>query len=247
MKPVHVPLPELKLEIYHFPCLFQPFPPHFHDAQLVGCLLQGSRLLDLPTETKKIGQNECLTLPAGYPHACKPANNLSADWICLHIRGDISGILAPSCFHDEALAGLFQKLANAQAKREASEIAEDILKHINGISPHSGLSIQSNHLAQTDKLNPPHFSEELAKFENNNSDKYRFLRSFRASAGITPHRYLTALRISHSQALLRKGEQLSNCAQASVFFDQSHFCRCFKSRLGISPGLYRKSWLSASK
>jgi AraC-like DNA-binding protein len=64
------------------------------------------------------------------------------------------------------------------------------------------------------------------------------LRSFRKHTGITPHAYLIQMRIEASKSLLRRGNAISDVADATEFTDQSHFTRHFKRIMGVTPGQY---------
>ncbi|HEU4636748.1 MAG TPA: AraC family transcriptional regulator, partial [Edaphobacter sp.] len=65
-----------------------------------------------------------------------------------------------------------------------------------------------------------------------------FLRMFRDLMGLTPHAYLTQLRIELATDLLRSGTPLVDIAGLAGFTDQSHFTRKFKRILGVTPGQY---------
>ena len=69
-----------------------------------------------------------------------------------------------------------------------------------------------------------------------------FIRAFRKSVGIPPHRWLMGRRLQAAKALLR-GDRLSlaDVALACGFSDQSHFTRCFSTSVGASPGVWRRS------
>ena len=69
-----------------------------------------------------------------------------------------------------------------------------------------------------------------------------FTRAFNRTTGDTPHRWLLSRRIEHSKRLLREsGSTLAEIAAASGFADQSHFTRVFRSKVGASPGAWRRS------
>ena len=62
----------------------------------------------------------------------------------------------------------------------------------------------------------------------------QFARMFKASTGVSPHRYRLNTRIGKAQELLlMKGESLSMVAVATGFADQSHFTRTFKRSLEL--------------
>lgn len=66
------------------------------------------------------------------------------------------------------------------------------------------------------------------------------IRSFRATYHITPHAYLTSLRIRAAQQQLANGAQPIDVAFACGFADQAHFTRSFKARMGMTPAQFRR-------
>jgi AraC family transcriptional regulator len=68
-----------------------------------------------------------------------------------------------------------------------------------------------------------------------------FVRAFKQSTGVTPHRWLTKQRVERAKELLRDpGQALSDIAQRCGFVDQSHFTRVFSKNEGYSPGRWRR-------
>jgi len=72
---------------------------------------------------------------------------------------------------------------------------------------------------------------------------FYLLRVFRNEVGFPPHEYQTQVRIAHARQLLQAGHSISQAAQATGFFDQSHLTRNFRRIVGLTPGRY----LSQSK
>lgn len=69
-----------------------------------------------------------------------------------------------------------------------------------------------------------------------------FLRSFRAAAGTTPHRYIMDLRLAKAAAMLRETVlPVAEVATACGFLSASHFAVAFGSRFGLRPSAYRRS------
>ncbi|WP_199260327.1 AraC family transcriptional regulator [Paracoccus binzhouensis] len=68
---------------------------------------------------------------------------------------------------------------------------------------------------------------------------FHFQRSFRASCGVSPHRWITARRIERARRLLGSGAPLARIALDCGFDSQSHFTRVFKAAMGLTPGGYR--------
>jgi AraC-like DNA-binding protein len=70
---------------------------------------------------------------------------------------------------------------------------------------------------------------------------FYFMRSFRATTGMTVHAYLVQLRLVASQKKLVCGDVPSRVALECGFCDQSHLIRHFKSAFGVTPGQYARS------
>jgi AraC-like DNA-binding protein len=70
-----------------------------------------------------------------------------------------------------------------------------------------------------------------------------FARQFKASFGVSSHRWLVQRRIERSQDLLRHtGESLVDIADQAGFADQAAFTRTFHQIVGISPGRWRRDY-----
>lgn len=69
----------------------------------------------------------------------------------------------------------------------------------------------------------------------------QFGRAFKASTGITPHRWLVERRVARARRLLAGWRgTLADLAQACGFADQSHLAREFRRMEGCSPGEWRR-------
>jgi AraC family transcriptional regulator len=68
-----------------------------------------------------------------------------------------------------------------------------------------------------------------------------FLRTFKATTGQTPHRYLNELRLLKARdLLLGLTLPLIEIAEVCGFSSQPHLSTAFRSRFGMSPGEYRR-------
>ncbi|MEO8275021.1 MAG: AraC family transcriptional regulator [Thermoanaerobaculia bacterium] len=69
-----------------------------------------------------------------------------------------------------------------------------------------------------------------------------FIRTFRATFGETPHRYLQRRRVERSMFLLRESERSVTDICLDVGFNSlGTFSRTFRGIVGVSPMAYRKS------
>jgi AraC family transcriptional regulator len=69
-----------------------------------------------------------------------------------------------------------------------------------------------------------------------------FLKMFRTSMGMTPHRYLLKRRLDHAQSLLKRREMsIIDVAADCGFSSQAHLNQVFRKHLGVTPGDYRRN------
>lgn len=69
-------------------------------------------------------------------------------------------------------------------------------------------------------------------------DRFRLIRAFKETLGVTPYQYVIRMRIARARELLRHGSSIAEAAAQAGFADQSHLHRHFKRALGVTPGTY---------
>jgi AraC-like DNA-binding protein len=70
-----------------------------------------------------------------------------------------------------------------------------------------------------------------------------FVRAFKQSTGMPPHRWLLTQRLQRAKDLLRGTNiPIAEVALACGFSDQSHLTRAFSKAFRISPGAWRRQW-----
>jgi AraC family transcriptional regulator len=71
----------------------------------------------------------------------------------------------------------------------------------------------------------------------------QFIRAFKQSTGMPPHRWLLMHRVEQAKTLLRMtNTPIGEIALACGFFDQSHLTRVFSKAFDITPGAWRRQW-----
>jgi len=68
--------------------------------------------------------------------------------------------------------------------------------------------------------------------------KYHFLRLFKQTYFITPHQYLTQLKIRKAKTLLQNGASITGACCALGFVSLSSFNKLFKRHVNIAPSKY---------
>ena len=72
---------------------------------------------------------------------------------------------------------------------------------------------------------------------------FHFARAFKAATGMTPHSYLSRLRIERAKLLIAEGKSpLVEIASLCGFSSQAYFTTWFKQFVGVTPGDYRASF-----
>jgi AraC-like DNA-binding protein len=72
-----------------------------------------------------------------------------------------------------------------------------------------------------------------------------FTKSFKATVGVTPHRWLQQYRIKKAQDLLQNtSHRIADIAIECGFADQSHFTRVFVILTGGAPAAWRRKYRS---
>ena len=68
--------------------------------------------------------------------------------------------------------------------------------------------------------------------------RFHFLRQFRASHHVTPHKMLMALRLHAAKGWLARGTSPAEVALRAGLTDQAHLTRAFTQRYGVTPARY---------
>ena len=91
-----------------------------------------------------------------------------------------------------------------------------------------------------DRLGEKIVLEDLANLLD--LDRFRFLKLFKRSVGMTPHAWLLRLRLERAIELMTTGRDrlITDIAHAVGFFDQSHFTRTFREAYGVTPARFQR-------
>lgn len=74
-----------------------------------------------------------------------------------------------------------------------------------------------------------------------NVSPFHLIRQFRAVCGLTPHQFQIQCRVRRAQRLLQNGRSVVEAAYETGFYDQSHFDRCFRKIVRLTPNEYKAS------
>ena len=73
-------------------------------------------------------------------------------------------------------------------------------------------------------------------------NRFRFLKLFKRTVGMTPHAWLLRLRLERAVELIKmkRDMPITDVASAVGFFDQSHFTHAFRAAYGVTPARFQR-------
>lgn len=254
---------DLHLEAYRFKGIVQPFPNHFHDYYVIGFIESGTRRLSCRNIEYTADQGSILLFNPGDNHACTQCDDGALDYRGLNISRktmlsltqELTGSDSPIGFSENVIKNeemnhclhdLHQMIMEDSHEFEKEEL---LLLLIAQLTKHCGQPFAScipECSEEIDRLCTclnEHFSEHITLdrlCQHSGLSKSTLLRAFARYKGVTPYKYLQAIRIDNAKKLLEQGESPIHAALQTGFSDQSHFSKFFHMFIGLSPSVYRQ-------
>lgn len=251
--------PGLQMEIYTFQGLMQPFPCHFHDYYVIGAIESGNRTLTCCGTVCEVGPGNILLFGPGESHSCTRSSgtmnyrSLNIPWHVMVRAAEIVGYTRPQftapVVRDQVawhrLMDLFEEIdihADVAEKDEQFLLLLDRLLVQDDDKPSKESEIGREEVQRAVTFMRQNYREKLTLGEiccYAGASKSTLLRAFFRETGMTPYRYLEAIRVGAAKELLELGKSPAEAAQETGFVDQSHFTGYFHRFLGVTPGKYR--------
>lgn len=252
----------LQLEAYRFQGLAQPFPLHFHPHYVLGLVERGTRQLTCKGREYSLGPGQLFLLNPGDSHACTQCGEEPLDYrsVTLPIEAmqalaaDLTGAKAlpifPAPVVEDPEAALQLRLLHGLLFQDSSRFAREealLLLMAGLLERHSPLLPPAEPECRQEvdlacAYMEAHFPERISLehlCRRVGLSKSTLLRAFTQARGLTPYRYLEAVRVNAAKRLLEQGLPPLEAAMRTGFSDQSHFTNYFTSFIGVSPGTYR--------
>lgn len=252
----------LQAEAFRFEGIVQPFPNHFHEHYVLGLVEGGERRLSCKNRDYTIGRGCVLLFHPGDNHACAQSGGGAFDYrgfniplrVMVGLAEEVTGRRAAPVFSQNVLcdAGIARPLRSLHemamhggpgpGKEEALLLLACALMQRYGQPFESATPECPQEIEKACAFIRRHYSEriDLGRIcRHAGLSKSTLLRAFTRAKGVTPYRYLEAIRINEAKALLRKGVPPVEAAMRTGFSDQSHFTNYFNRFIGVSPGVYR--------
>lgn len=244
--------------------LTHEFAPHAHDTFSIGAIEQGCQVCTIKGSRESAGPGGLYLINPGETHDGAPREGgyryrmiyPDVSLMC-EILEDVTGkpvrgtpSFGIQLLQDSALAGAFQDahrtLEEGGGALESSQAMFQVLDAM--FSRHGSAIIMPVETAERSAVQRARDYlvenyaedvglEELAAIAG--LSRAHLIRAFRREFHITPHSFLTDIRIRQARRRLREGSQPAEIALECGFADQAHFTRHFKARTGVTPGQYR--------
>lgn len=244
--------------------LTHEYAPHAHDTYSIGAIEDGSQISTIKGAREQTGPGNLYLINPGEVHDGAPGGggyryrmiypdvNLLRD-----VLEDVTGrafngmpAFRHHLPHDPDMAAAFQSAhRRLETKAGALESDEGMFSVLAALFRRHGSAVilpvesaeRSALRRARDYLVDNHDMDvgldELASVAG--LSRAHLIRAFRREFHITPHAFLTDIRIRRARRLLRAGAAPVDVALECGFADQAHFTRHFKARTGLTPGQYR--------
>ena len=250
---------DLDIEALRFAGRVPSFPGHFHDYYVTGLVEDGERRLSCAGREHPIGAGSILLFHPGDSHACTQSGGDFFGYRALHIARDVMLALteterrelpgfSQNVLWDKDLLRSLRRLhrmiaegAPGPAKEEQLLLLLSLLTRRYGQAG-GGPPVCRQEVERACAFIRENYPERIGLDQISRSaglSKSALLRAFLQEKGVTPYRYLEAVRIGAAKALLRRGVPPAETALRTGFSDQSHFTNAFRGLIGLPPGAYR--------
>lgn len=218
------------------------FEPHNHVRHyVISVVIQGTVAVCLENREKECHRGDMFIVPPYAVHAVRQGKDARLLSMCLGTafvegtdRETAEGIVR-NLLRDAAGLGIFGK--------EQQEKLFSSVRTIYRLRDGGQKEIDAGIKILADKITG-HPERELpieAMAADIFVSKYYFIRKFKSSIGMTPHRFCIQNRIRKSQGMLDEENSISGIAAEMGFYDQGHFDKAFQRIVGISPSEYVRS------
>jgi len=233
---------------------------HFHNEVSIGLVEKGSCRTEINGMNYELTEKTILMIPSALVHKCNPENYNQWNFRMFYINPN----WLETAFNNQKLKIEFSYIkTNPKVFSRLISLFDDIENRAMGIENESRLlnyisvllNIDNTNYKKemigdlnTEKMNKVkkylegnYLSEltldDLAKVAG--ISKHYLIRQFEERYGLSPHKYVTNLRINYAKNLLKNNKDFADIALESGFYDQSHFTKCFKEYTGVTPMKYK--------
>lgn len=246
------------LSLLHADFTAHDYPPHSHDAFVVAITEHGGSIIRSRGTEEEAHTSELFVFNPAEPHAGRMGTSRRWHYRSLYLTrqaidevarilevADLPYFLANKIVDPDLVAG-FSALHRAletdcdpflERERLVAAFGGLFARH-GGVRHDAGGAADHPALVRTIELMRARFAEPLLLDDlatEAGLSSFQLISLFKRRTGLTPHAYLTQLRLGAACRLMRRGTRIADAAADTGFYDQSaltgHFRRCY----GITP------------
>lgn len=229
----------------------------YYNSLLIMFIEKGELIVELGDKTLNVGKDECIFIDCRSPHKYFSKEPITFKWI--HIQGNsvfaYSELLSkqfgePIIIKSPALIEQDFKLIMSLLRSENSPehtISASIHKLLAMLWETGAGRTKSTDLAITsaEAYLRQNYDKQISITEvacGVGLSVYYFTRQFQKHFGISPYEYLITQRIVNAKRLLLNSDMSIKCISAACGYNNpSIFIASFKSRVGMTPTLFRRN------
>lgn len=238
------------------------FAPHFHSVPAIGVVDQGAMRCDYGSATHHIPAGGIMMLNPGDVHAPGPVTENGWSFRVfflddavfqahsLDVAGQVLRFAKPFVDSPQLAETLLRLHRNLEGQRSTLEAESDLLNVFEQLADAQGVIPAGLEQLRAERGLVRRSKEYIEAFYPQNisladlsaaveTSPFHLLRTFRREVGLTPHAYLTQVRVEAAKRLLRSHMAIAEVASHTGFTDQSHLTRHFKRLTGVTPSRYR--------
>jgi AraC-like DNA-binding protein len=215
------------------------YPEHNHvSVYTIVCVLQGCVQLKQNKKNCLYQKNEQFVISPYLPHQLSLEEDASILSICIktsYLNTDGLNKLAEILQQDFYLLKQQYSIELPSPDILVEKLKEKYPQHLFTKTTDAPITQIRQQIEQTPE-------NILFDWKNLSINQYRFIRLFKKNAGLSPQKFLIQNRVRKAQQLLLNSQlPLTQVAQETGFYDQSHFIRHFKTIMRLTPVQYQQS------
>lgn len=260
---------DLGIEAYQLSGIVQKFPNHFHDFYVIGFIEGGKRHLWCRDKEYDLRAGDLVLFNPRDNHYCAPIGRELLDYRAVNISSEVMLGAAKEIIGKDCTPHFIQNVVyQSEIALSVGDVYNAVLADAPRLQKEEAFfclleQILQEYSAPFEKIDNPepdsqikmlcaymeeHFAENITLedlLSMTSFGKSYLIRSFTKQLGVSPYRYLQAIRIDKAKKLLEQGVEPVDAAAIAGFSDQSHFTNFFKSFIGLTPKQYQRIFTEA--
>lgn len=258
---------DLDIEAYNLKGIVQKFPNHFHEYYVIGFIEGGQRHLWCKGKEYDLKAGDVILFNPHDNHYCEPINGEVLDYRAVNIKMDIMldaiyeitgqryiPHFTQNVVYQSNITQYIGKLYNtilcqlvkSEKEKAFYELIEMILKDYIEPFHKEHVSQFNEEIQMLCSYMKNHYTDNITLddlVEMTTFGKSYLVRIFTKQTGVSPYRYLQAIRLDKAKELLEQGIDIVDVAHQTGFSDQSHLSHYFKEFIGLTPKQYQKIFI----